>query len=238
MEDKVISWFSAGVSSAVATKIAINNIDHVIYVHIDDQHEDTLRFIKDCEQWFQKEIEIIQSKKYKCVEDVLIKRQFVNGPDGAPCTGELKKAVRKEWECSNRWFNYFTYIWGMDSSEKDRAQRLMKDQFESKHIFPLIENNITKSQAHGILKSAGISRPKMYDLGYLNNNCIGCVKGGMAYWNKIRIDFPDVFNARARMEREIGASAIKGVFLDELDPSRGRGTPPIVEECGILCGSI
>lgn len=31
----------------------------------------------------------------------------------------------------------------------------------------------------------------MYDLGYANNNCIGCVKGGIGYWNKIRIDFPE-----------------------------------------------
>ncbi len=68
-----------------------------------------------------------------------------------------------------------------------------------------------------------------------NNNCIGCVKGGMAYWNKIRVDFPDVFEARARMEREVGRSCVKEVFLDELDPSRGRGDAPIVDDCGILC---
>ncbi len=37
----------------------------------------------------------------------------------------------------------------------------------------------------------------MYDLGYPNNNCIGCVKGGMGYWNKIRKDFPEVFQKRA-----------------------------------------
>lgn len=59
----------------------------------------------------------------------------------------------------------------------------------------------------------------MYDLGYPNNNCVGCVKGGMGYWNKIRVDFPEVFERRARQEREIGHSCIKGVFLDELDPN-------------------
>ena len=32
----------------------------------------------------------------------------------------------------------------------------------------------------------------MYDLGYPNNNCIGCIKGGMGYWNRIRKDFPDI----------------------------------------------
>lgn len=80
-----------------------------------------------------------------------------------------------------------------------------------------------------------LKRPIMYDLGYTNNNCIGCVKGGMYYWNKIRKDFPEVFEKRAKIEREIGHSCIKGVYLDELDPSRGRKQDEISEDCGIAC---
>ena len=60
-----ISWFSAGVSSAVATKFS--NPDLIIYIHIDDQHPDTLRFVKDCEKWFEKESLILQSD-YKSVD--------------------------------------------------------------------------------------------------------------------------------------------------------------------------
>jgi hypothetical protein len=75
----------------------------------------------------------------------------------------------------------------------------------------------------------------MYDLGYHNNNCVGCVKGGKGYWNKIRIDFPEVFAARAKMERDIGRSCINGTFLDELDPEAGRKEGPIVPECGADC---
>jgi len=78
----------------------------------------------------------------------------------------------------------------------------------------------------------------MYDAGYINNNCVGCVKGGMGYWNKIRIDFPDVFKMRSEMEKKIGASCIKGIFLDELDPKAGRMAKPIVGECGIFCESM
>ena len=75
----------------------------------------------------------------------------------------------------------------------------------------------------------------MYDLVYPNNNCKGCTKGGMGYLNKIRRDFPDVFDARAKMERQIQATCINGVYLDELDPEVGRMTPPIVGDCGIFC---
>ena len=64
---------------------------------------------------------------------------------------------------------------------------------------------------------------------------LGCVKGGMGYWNKIREDFPDVFQARAKLEIEIGRSCIREVFLDELDPEAGRMSKPILEDCSILC---
>ena len=75
----------------------------------------------------------------------------------------------------------------------------------------------------------------MYDLGYRNNNCIGCVKGGMGYWNKIRIDFPEVFERMAKLEREIGHSCINGIFLDELEPGRGRMEDEIIPDCSVMC---
>ena len=73
----------------------------------------------------------------------------------------------------------------------------------------------------------------MYDMGYRNNNCVGCIRGGMGYWNKIRVDFPEVFARRAKQEREIGHSCINGVFLDELDPTRGNINDEVMEDCTI-----
>lgn len=80
----------------------------------------------------------------------------------------------------------------------------------------------------------------MYELGYPNNNCIGCVKGGMGYWNNIRKDFPEVFESRAKLERDVGYSMLKDnygkpVFLDELDPNRGNMNTEIFPGCGIMC---
>jgi len=227
----IVSWFSAGVSSAVATKIA--NSDRIIYIHIDDQHPDTLRFIKDCEAWFGKPVEILQSP-YKCVKNAVFAgggSGYINGPHGAACTLWLKKRVRKEWELDNP--GRHTYVWGFDSNERDRADRITQTMPDFDHLFPILDR--TKAEVHGMLEAAGIRRPVMYDLGYHNNNCVGCVKGGMGYWNKIRVDFPDVFAGRAKLERVIGASCIKGVYLDELDPQRGRHEGPIVPDCGIFC---
>ena len=102
-------------------------------------------------------------------------------------------------------------------------------------MFPLIEEKLTKKDCMQMLVDAGIELPMMYRLGYSNNNCIGCVKGGMGYWNKIRVDFPEIFNRTAQLEREAGHSCIKGKFLDELSPEAGRFEKIELPECGIYC---
>lgn len=82
----------------------------------------------------------------------------------------------------------------------------------------------------------------MYEMGYPNNNCIGCVKGGMGYWNRIRNDFPEVFKARAELERKVGMTMLKDrngfIYLDELDPDRGNINTEIFPDCTIQCQLI
>ena len=94
---------------------------------------------------------------------------------------------------------------------------------------------MTKPECLYFLEKQGIERPFMYTLGYTNNNCIGCVKGGKGYWNKIRVDFPDYFDKMAKAERYVGNSCIRHTFLDELDPEAGRHTPMVMTDCGNFC---
>jgi hypothetical protein len=213
-----------------------------MYCHIEEQHPDTVRFLKDCEKALGIEIEILQSR-YKSVKNVIDTFRFVNSRYGAKCTDVLKKRVRKEWESGK---SDLVYVWGYDVTERHRAEKVVESMPEFEHVFPLIEKNLTKEDCHGMLKELGIKRPAMYDLGYQNNNCIGCVKGGMGYWNKIRVDFPEVFEERARQEREIGHTCITEkkngkkvpVYLDELDPRRGNIADKVSEECSIACQLI
>lgn len=227
-----ICWFSAGVSSFVACYLA-KDIDKVIYTHVSDQHPDSLRFLHDCEKLLGQKIEIIQSDKYSGVDDVIESIHCVNTAYGAPCTKWLKKQVRKDWEKANP--DHHTYVWGYDVNEKHRAENITLALSDYDHEFPLIENRLTKAECHGIADKLGLKRPIMYDLGYPNNNCIGCVKGGMGYWNKIRTDFPEVFERRARQERKYKNSCINGVYLDELEPNRGRMDLEVMEDCTIAC---
>ena len=228
-----VCWLSAGISSFIAGYLA-GEVDEWIYIDISDQHPDSLRFIEDCEKVIGKKVTILRSAEFDSVEAVARKFGYLNSPYGAACTGMLKKAVRKKWECEHTDYD-LTYVWGMDMNEKHRAERLVQSFPEFHHEFPLIDRDMSKEDAHGLASRLGLKRPMMYDLGYSNNNCIGCVKAGMGYWNQIRKDFPKVFEARAKLEREIGHSCMNGMFLDELPEDAGRMNKEIMEDCGIMC---
>ena len=232
-----VVWISAGVSSFIAGWLVRDTVDKWIYIDVKDQHPDSMRFVGDCEKLIGKNVEVLRSDKYEDVADVVRKTKMINSPFGASCTGMLKKAVRKKWE-NEQYQNGITdlcYVWGMDASEKRRADSIIKNFPEFTHEFPLIDKGLSKEDCHALAKDLGLRRPLMYDLGYRNNNCIGCVKGGMGYWNRIRKDFPEVFKARAELEREIGHSCMNGLYLDELEPNRGKMEEEVLEDCSIMC---
>jgi len=235
----IIAWWSAGITSAVATKLAIDKYgkDNVlpIYFHIDSAHKDNARFKEQCEEWYKIPIETYKAEKYSDQFDVIKKDRYVNGPSGARCTLVLKKKVRQKLE---KELEYTGQVFGFEYSKKEinRAIRFKEQYPSALPMFPLIHHKMTKEECLFFLEgTANIKRPVMYELGYGNNNCIGCVKGGKGYWNKIREDFPDYFNKMAKAEREVGHSCIRNTFLDELNPEEGRKQKIIMPDCGNFC---
>ncbi len=171
----------------------------------------------------------------RSVENACRMASFIRSPKGAACTSRLKRKVRKTFEREHE--GKLTIVWGLDYDELHRAERIRDSMPHHEHWFPLIDRQMTKEDSHKVMRASKIKRPVMYDLGYHNNNCIGCVKGGMGYWNKIRVDFPEVFATRVAMERDIGYPILghRDGWLDELDPTRGRHAGPICDDCGIQC---
>ena len=243
MTDKVISWWSAGVTSAVACDLAIKEFGaenvRLIYFKIDSAHPDNARFISECEDYYRAKIEIHRSAKYVDQFDVVEKTRYINGPQGARCTLELKKNVRYKVEDEGP-FLHQVFGFEYDKKEINRAIRFIEQHPRAKAIFPLIESKLTKENCLWYLENKmRIKRPAMYDLGYSNNNCVGCLKGGAGYWNRIRKDFPETFEKMALLERKIGNTCLKNkdgrVFLDTLSPEAGRFEPLVLPDCGNFC---
>lgn len=234
-----IAWFSCGATSAVACKLALQMYDdlEICYIETGSHHPDSIRFLKDCENWFDRKITILQSA-YKDHFDVIERTKFINSPYGAACTSFLKTKVRQKYEYEHPEITH--YVWGFESGakEENRAKRIVERYPEYQHLFPLIENNLNKQSCLQLLEKANIEIPAMYKLGYHNNNCIGCVKGGMGYWNKIRKDFPETFDKMAKLERKIGHSCLKQYFLDELPLDAGKDEKELVPACSIFCGFV
>jgi len=234
-----------GGGSAVATMYAVKKYENceVVYCDTGGEHPSNHKFLLDIQKEIGKKITILKNDKYKDHFDVFEKTRYLNGIKGARCTTELKKKLRIKYQRPDD-----IHIFGYTLEEKNRAERFESFNPELKVDWVLIEKGITKENCLGILWQKGIKLPKMYDLGYNHNNCIGCVKGGMGYWNQIRKDFPEHFKKMSEIERKINHSIFrdketnKRIWLDELPEDAGNFTkePPITCDlsCGLALGDI
>jgi hypothetical protein len=244
-EKRLVCWWSAGIASSVATAVALKTItaSERIVAYCDTsvtEHPDNARFFADCERWYEQPIVKLRSSRYKDTWDVYERTGWLVGVNGARCTTELKKLVRREFEREGD-----VQIFGFTADEPQRADRFRANNPEIDARFPLIEQGMRHADCAALLREVGIEIPMMYRLGYRNNNCLGCVKGGAGYWNKIRQDFPTVFRRMAKLERKLDVAILKKssgglrlrVFLDELNPSAGRYEAEPEVECGLACGT-
>lgn len=231
-----VVWFSAGAASAVVAKLAVKANPSAVLAYTDpgSEHPDNARFIRDVEQWVGAPVVKLKSPKYRDTWQVWEERRYLNGPAGALCTVELKKKMRHAFQWPDD-----VQAFGYTAEEQARADRFRQLNPEVDFATPLIDHGLTKDDCLAIVDRAGIDIPAMYKLGYRNNNCIGCPKGGIGYWNKIRRDFPVTFRRMAELERSIGATCTTDenghVWLDELDPKRGNHADEPSFECSLLC---
>jgi len=242
MSGRVISWFSCGAASAVASKLAIKEHGEVevIYNETHSEHEDNERFLSDCESWFGQKVIRLSSDKAYDIWEVFEQRRYLAGVHGAPCTAILKRIPSEKY--LNHGFDL--EVFGYTVDEPKRIQKFKENNPERRTQMILEERGLTKDDCLGMIAKVGIEIPTMYKLGYTHNNCIGCVKAeGMGYWNKIRVDFPDVFERMSKLERKFNAAVCKRyegkkrirVFLDELDPKAGNHLTEAPITCGLMC---
>ncbi len=241
----IVVWFSCGVASAVAAKITLNAYSHrdeirIVNCPVIEEHHDNLRFKLDVEAWLGVPIETATNKKWpKCsAVEVWNKSGFMSNIYGADCTLQLKKEARYQWEAVNKpdW-----HVLGFTYDEKSRFDRFVANELPNT-IPVLIDVQVTKAECFKIIAKAGIKRPAIYDMGYPNANCIGCVKASSpTYWNHVRKMHPEIFAHRAAQSREIGCRLVrvknKRIFLDELDP-KAKGYKMKNFDCGVFCEEV
>lgn len=234
--------FSCGAASAVAAKLTLARHPSAVVVNafVKEEHEDNRRFLADVERWLGRPIVVLRDEKYGAsAYEVFRRARYTRGRYGAPCAKAIKRDVLDRWSQPGD-----IPVLGFTIEEQDRADGFL-DAHRSVGEFPLIEAGLDKAACLSLIEQAGITLPMMYRLGYNNANCIGCVKGGAGYWNKIRSDFPDAFEDMARIEDAIGPSAYLlrdrttevRIPLRQLPLDAGRHSSTI-PECGFACERV
>lgn len=232
-----IVWFSCGVASACAAKLATERgACWVVYCDTSlDEHPDNRRFMADVERWIGQHVTVIKSDLYDTADDVFVATAYMSGINGAKCTTELKKIPRLRFEQPGD-----VHMFGFTADEQRRIDNFEANNPELYLEWILRDAGLTKADCHAMVTAAGIETPAMYRLGYKNNNCRGCVKAtSPAYWNMIRHDFPEMFAERAYRSRDLGVRLVRyhgeRIFLDELP---ANSTEDVVEDlsCGPQCG--
>lgn len=248
MNHRILCQFSCGAASAVATKLAIAEFgDRVVVVnaYIQEEHEDNRRFANDCERWFGKEIITLRDEKYAASAINVFERVgYIKGPRGASCTSRIKRGILRTFERADD-----VLIIGYTAEEQSRLDDWKESWPDRKIIAPLIDRGLTKDDCKAMILRAGIRLPRMYELGYENANCIGCVKGGLGYFRAVREDFPEQFERLAIAEERVAALHGESAYIlrHRSGPLKGqrfplrklpdgnahRGEP--IPSCGLFC---
>lgn len=242
---RIIGWYSCGNNSAVNAKLLLeefkNHDVRIIRCLVDNEHPDNDRVHSDVEKWLNHPIERLRSADYKNCWDVWEKRRYISGIHGAPCTIELKKAVR--WMVETEWHPDIQSF-GFSSDEENRKDNFIMNNPDIRIASPLIREGITKADCVAIMEGAGIEPAAMYKLGFSNNNCIGCAKAtSIVYWARTRHYFPNEFYRMAELSRRLGArlTRFKGerIFIDDIpiDFDWQKKDRSKAIECGIGCAT-
>lgn len=251
-EGRQVCRFSCGAASALATKLVLQDYppEQVVIVNafLKEEHPDNQRFLDDCEEWFEHPIVRLRDEAYGAsTHEVWKRHKFIKHMHYMKCSDYLKRRLLGKIDLPGD-----TKVLGFTSDEVDRFDRLC-DRFPLESFkAPLIDRGIDKEHCLSVIQRAGLELPMMYKLGYDNANCIGCPKGGQAYWRNIREDFPEQFIQIQTIQESInrdrgggdGADFLrftsgprKGerMSLAELPPGRKsmKGEPSF--DCGLYC---
>lgn len=240
---RIAALFSCGEPSAVMVKIMLServrsDAFAIIRCVVPNEHPDNDRFAADCEKWWDHPITNIRSTEYDDCWDVWETRRYLNGHTGAPCTLEMKKRPRQDWE--REWLPDVE-AYGYTSEETKRVATFRKQNPEINLDTPLIRAGLSASDCAAIVERAGIARPAMYLAGFKHNNCKTCVKArSPGYWANVRLHFPADFDRMAVLSRALKWTPCRAgddtpIWLDELPMATEPTDDSADIECSLFC---
>lgn len=218
---KIVVGFSGGVSSAWCAGWALRAFapDDIVFLFHDtkEEHPDTYRFIHELGDRLGHPI--TERSDGRSVTEICYDEGALANNRMAFCSRILKAEQRDRYfaELRGQGVTKIVNVLGFSKIEWRRVQRASMRAETSGYEarFPMIEDAITKQAAADWVMSLGLRPPSIY-LWSEHANCVGCVRGGKAYWLKVAEKEPEVFAQRVALEREFGHTVLKDVKLEDL----------------------
>jgi hypothetical protein len=212
---RIVVGFSGGVSSAWCAGWALRTFprEEVVLLFHDtkEEHPDTYRFIREMAAAL--DMPITERSDGRSVTEVFHDEGFLGNNQNAMCSRILKVEVGDRYfeELRSQGMTEIVKVLGFSAREVERVQRAhaRASKYEYGLRLPIVEERINKQACADWCIALGVRPSAMYEH-FDHANCRGCVKGGLAYWMKVREVYPDVFKLRVEQEAEFGHGILRG----------------------------
>ena len=218
---RVIVGFSGGVTSAWCGGWALRTFprDEVVFLFHDTkrEHPDTYRFLHEMAAALNHPI--TERSDGRSVVQLFRDEAFLGNGQETMCSSKLKALQGKRYVEELRAQAVadgvdleVVKVIGYSVNEPKRVAKIVgRSAHEGIRLrFPIIEQRVTKqATADWCNCTMGVRPSAMYEWSE-HANCIGCVKGGRAYWLKVYEHHPDIYEEMAQLEEEFGHEIIRG----------------------------
>lgn len=242
---------SGGNGSAVSALLAYENgLDfNLLFADTRIEDEDLYRFNMDVAAAVKKEPVILTDGRTPW--DVFIDHRFIGNSRMAKCSGELKTKPIMRWLKKNA-NPADPMVLGLGWEEADRIERA-EARWSPRPVISLLKQyRVFRWQYEGILKRHGLKQGRLYDVGFVHNNCGGfCVKAGQGQFERLLRWHPERYDYHEKeMERAMAAigptakpflkmttnGAVRYVTLREFrEYIQGGGQVEMFSEAGCGC---
>jgi hypothetical protein len=212
---RVVVGFSGGVTSAWCAGWALRTYprDEVVLLFHDtlEEHRDTYRFLREMAAVLG--LPITERSDGRSVTEVFRDEGYLGNNQNAMCSRILKVEPGRRYfeELRLAGVDEIVKVLGFSAREPRRVgHAVARGEVEGYACrFPVVEEGVTKQDTVEWCLSVGVAPSAMYCWSE-HANCVGCVKGGMAYWKAVEEHAPEVYAQREALEDEFGHNILRG----------------------------
>jgi hypothetical protein len=221
MSRRIVVGHSGGVSSAWCLGWALRTYPAIevdaLWHDTKAEHPDTVRFIYELAHKLR--VPVIERSDGRSVEEVEDDNGALANNRMAFCSRILKAEQKERYfkELRASGVTEIISVLGFSAIEWQRIQRAtMNAELGGYTVrFPIAEEGITKQQCADWCISIGVPPSEMYRWSE-HANCVGCRRGGKAYWLKVKENEPEAFQRAVDREAEFGHTFLKDTTLIQL----------------------